>query len=79
MFSSCLRLNFIKDSIYSANYEFHKHYENMTIQIHWKKFTTKKWKFSDKNSDFFLFLIRIFAARASLSFKEQQARTGNTS
>ena len=27
-------------------------YENMPIQIYWN-FTTKKWKFSDKNSDIF--------------------------
>ena len=30
---SCLSLNTIKDSIYTANYEFDKHYENITIQI----------------------------------------------
>ena len=28
------------------------HYENMPIQIYWN-FTTKKWKFSDKNPDNF--------------------------
>ena len=38
---SCLSLNTIKDSIFTANYEFDKHYENTTIQIYWKKFTTE--------------------------------------
>ena len=32
-----------------------KHYENMLIQIYWK-FYTKKWKFSDKNSDIFSYI-----------------------
>ena len=31
---SCLSFNTIKDSIYTANYEFDKHYENITIQIY---------------------------------------------
>ena len=52
---SCLSLNTIKDSIYMANYKLDKHYENITIQIYWKNFTTKKWKCSYKNSDFFFF------------------------
>ena len=52
---SFLCLSFIKDSIYTANYEFDKYYENMTIQIYWKKSTTKKWKFFDKNSDIFFY------------------------
>ena len=38
---SCLNLKTINDSIYTANYEFDKNYANMTIQIYWKKFTTK--------------------------------------
>ena len=29
------------------------HYENKPIQIYWKIYLQKKWKFSDKNSDFF--------------------------
>ena len=29
------------------------HYENTPIQIYTENFTTKKWKFSDKNSDIF--------------------------
>ena len=31
---SCLRLNTIKDSIYTANFEFDKHFEDITIQIY---------------------------------------------
>ena len=34
---SCLTLNIIKDSIYTDNYEFDKNYEDITIQIYWKK------------------------------------------
>ena len=30
-----------------------KHYENTPIQIYWKFYHQKKWKFSDKNSDNF--------------------------
>ena len=41
---SCLNLNIVKDSIYTANYEFNKHYENITIQIYWKKKKKKKKK-----------------------------------
>ena len=29
------------------------HYENTPIQIYTENFTTKNWKFSDKNSDIF--------------------------
>ena len=29
------------------------HYENTPIQIYTENFSTKKWKFSDKNSDIF--------------------------
>ena len=29
------------------------HYENTPIQMYWKIFNTKNWKFSDKNSDIF--------------------------
>ena len=29
------------------------HYENTPIQIYWKFYHQKKWKFSDKNSDIF--------------------------
>ena len=29
------------------------HYKNTPIQIYTENFTTKKWKFSDKNSDIF--------------------------
>ena len=29
------------------------HYENTPIQIHWKFYHQKKWKFSDKYSDIF--------------------------
>ena len=29
------------------------HYENMPIQIYWKFYHQKNWKFSDKNSDIF--------------------------
>ena len=52
---SCLSLNTIKQSIYTANYEFDKHYKNITIQIYWKQITTKKWKFSDKKFWYFFF------------------------
>ena len=31
----------------------HGHYENAPIQIYWKFYHKKKWKFSDKNSDIF--------------------------
>ena len=41
---SCLSLSSIKHSIYTANYEFDKHYEDMTFQIYKKKFTIKKKK-----------------------------------
>ena len=34
---SCLSLNFIKDSIYMANYKFDKHYENMTMWTPWEE------------------------------------------
>ena len=30
------------------------HYKNKPIQIYWKIYHPKKWKFSDKNSDIFL-------------------------
>ena len=29
------------------------HYENMPVQIYWKFYTTKKWKFSDKKFWYF--------------------------
>ena len=29
------------------------HYENKPIQIYWKFYNKKKWKFSDKNLDIF--------------------------
>ena len=32
---------------------YHTHYEDTPIQIYTENFTTKKWKFSDKNSDIF--------------------------
>ena len=31
------------------------HYEDTPIQIYWKFYHQKKWKFSDKNSDIFHF------------------------
>ena len=34
--------------------EYTIYYENKPIQIYWK-ISTKKWKFSDKNSDVFFF------------------------
>ena len=30
-----------------------EHHENMPIQIYWKFYHQKNWKFSDKNSDIF--------------------------
>ena len=33
------------------------HYDNTPIQIYWTYLTTKNWKFSDKNSDIFIFLL----------------------
>ena len=37
----------------SAEHEICPHYENMPIQIYWKIFPTKKWKFSNKIIDIF--------------------------
>ena len=42
--------------LYKAQYPFFHnldHYENTPIQIYWKFYHHKKWKFSDKNSDIF--------------------------
>ena len=47
-----------------------KHYENTPIQIYTEKFTTKKWKFSDKKSDIFL----IFAQNLDCGYSLEPPR-----
>ena len=37
----------------NSNFQQIRHYENTPIQIYWKFYHQKKWKFSDKNSDIF--------------------------
>ena len=38
---------------HNAASDLRSHYENTPIQIYWKFYHKKKWKFSDKNSDIF--------------------------
>ena len=50
-----------------------EHYENMPIQIYWK-FSTKKWTFSDKNSDSF----RISAQNIDCGYSLEPPRRGGS-
>ena len=42
--------------VYLHTYNNVKHYENTPIQIYWKFYHQKHWKFSDKNSDIFFYI-----------------------